>query len=411
MAIITIFGGIYCHSEEIATQIAEDQKLKLIDNTLMDEASIRYNIHRDKLSKAVHGTKSILNRISREREKSIAYVRKTLADLMIDDNLILTGFTSHLLPNTIPHILRVCIIANHDYRKAVGMKVDKISDKEATKRIHQEDKRAFEWTEFVRNKTPWDEELYDVVLPMHDVSIDEAVNLIIENLQKDAVKTTKGALKSVQDNILSSEINLELTLKGHDLDVSVEDGKATLLINKSTLRLESYITEIENIVSSISGVKSARAKVGPLYNTPSISPMGDFTMPSKVLLVDDEKDFVHTLSERLETRDFETAVVYNGEEAISYMNNDEAEVIVLDLKMPGIDGLEVLKQVKKSHPHVEVIILTGHGSEQEREIAMELGAFAYLQKPANIDQLSEKMKQAYKKVQNTKNESTELDVQ
>ena len=71
---------------------------------------------------------------------------------------------------------------------------------------------------------------------------------------------------------------------------------------------------------------------------------------------------------------------------------------VLDLKMPGIDGLEVLRRVKKSHPHVEVIILTGHGSDKEKQTAYDLGAFAYLQKPANIDQLAEKMREAYRKV-------------
>ena len=72
--------------------------------------------------------------------------------------------------------------------------------------------------------------------------------------------------------------------------------------------------------------------------------------------------------------------------------------MVLDLKMPGIDGLEVLRQVKKSHPETEVIILTGHGSEKEEELAIELGAFAYLQKPIDIDKLSETMKNAYKKI-------------
>ena len=82
--------------------------------------------------------------------------------------------------------------------------------------------------------------------------------------------------------------------------------------------------------------------------------------------------------------------------------DDEPEVMVVDLKMPGIDGLEVLRRVKKEHPGIEVIILTGHGSEKEKEQAMELGAFAYLQKPADIDVLAETMKNAYRKTREGK---------
>jgi len=68
------------------------------------------------------------------------------------------------------------------------------------------------------------------------------------------------------------------------------------------------------------------------------------------------------------------------------------------LKMPGIDGIEVLRRMKREHPHVEVIILTGHGSEREEILARELGAFAYLKKPVDIDVLSQTMKEAYRKL-------------
>jgi two-component system response regulator CpxR len=77
---------------------------------------------------------------------------------------------------------------------------------------------------------------------------------------------------------------------------------------------------------------------------------------------------------------------------------EEPEVMVLDLKMPGIDGLEVLRRVKRTHPKTEVIILTGHGSDAEEVLAGELGAFAYLRKPVDIDLLTETMKAAYRKV-------------
>jgi len=76
--------------------------------------------------------------------------------------------------------------------------------------------------------------------------------------------------------------------------------------------------------------------------------------------------------------------------------------MVLDLKMPGINGMEVLRKVKKERPHVEVIILTGHGSEQDKALALEFGAFAYLEKPVDIEVLSKTMKEAYNKINKNK---------
>ena len=101
-------------------------------------------------------------------------------------------------------------------------------------------------------------------------------------------------------------------------------------------------------------------------------------------------------------RDMGTAVFYDSEQALSLMDKEEPEVMVLDLKMPGIDGLEVLRKVKTSRPEIEVIILTGHGHEADRKLCMQLGAFAYLQKPLDINELSETIEKANKKIREKK---------
>ena len=112
---------------------------------------------------------------------------------------------------------------------------------------------------------------------------------------------------------------------------------------------------------------------------------------------DDEKEFIHTLSERLQTRNLESAVVYDGEQALSYIDTDAPDTIVLDLRMPGIDGLEALRRIKEEHPHIEVIIVTGHGSEHDEKLARELGAFEYLNKPVDINELAKLIRAASKK--------------
>jgi len=117
----------------------------------------------------------------------------------------------------------------------------------------------------------------------------------------------------------------------------------------------------------------------------------------KVLMVDDEEDFVKTLAERMQMRDLDSDVALSGEAALQIVEDQIPDVMVLDLKMPGIDGMEVLRRVRKAYPQVQVVILTGHGSEKDEAEARRLGAFAYLQKPVDIEKLIITLKNAYKK--------------
>jgi DNA-binding response OmpR family regulator len=115
----------------------------------------------------------------------------------------------------------------------------------------------------------------------------------------------------------------------------------------------------------------------------------------KVLLVDDEKAFVDTLAQRLSMRELIVDKVYDGEQALSYIKKMDPDVIVLDLKMPGLHGIEVLREIKKIKHDIQVIILTGHGTDKDEEEARKLGGFDFLRKPADIDLLLAKIKEAF----------------
>jgi DNA-binding response OmpR family regulator len=122
----------------------------------------------------------------------------------------------------------------------------------------------------------------------------------------------------------------------------------------------------------------------------------------KVLLVDDEKEFVVTLAERLGMRGIDTETVFEGEGALKKLETYEPDVMVLDLMMPGMSGLTVLEKVKKLYPKIEVILLTGIGSTSEGLTGMRLGAFDYLMKPLQIDELIQKIGSAINKGSSTK---------
>ncbi len=115
----------------------------------------------------------------------------------------------------------------------------------------------------------------------------------------------------------------------------------------------------------------------------------------KVLLVDDERAFVDTLAQRLKMRELNVSTVYDGEQALSYVKEVEPDVMVLDLKMPGLHGIEVLREVKRHYPNMQVIILTGHGTDRDAEEAKRLGGFDFMRKPADIDSLVRRIREAY----------------
>src|SRR4030067_2148641 len=115
------------------------------------------------------------------------------------------------------------------------------------------------------------------------------------------------------------------------------------------------------------------------------------------LMFDDEADFLETIVMRLKRRKIDAYGVDDWKKALEIVENERFDVVVLDFLMPGIDGIETLKLLKKRKPFIEVIILTGHGSVESGLQGMQFGAFDYIMKPADLDELLEKIQQASEK--------------
>ena len=110
-------------------------------------------------------------------------------------------------------------------------------------------------------------------------------------------------------------------------------------------------------------------------------------LAANVLLIDDEEQFLEVLGERLETRGLKVNTVTSGEDALTLIDDKNYDAIILDLAMPGIDGIETLKLLKEKNPDLEIIMLTGHATVQKGIEAMKLGAEDFLEKPVALDQL------------------------
>ena len=120
-------------------------------------------------------------------------------------------------------------------------------------------------------------------------------------------------------------------------------------------------------------------------------------MKIRILLVDDEKEYVETLAERLRTRGFHVTEAFSGDEAVEKLKEYNFDVTVLDVKMPGMSGIEALDEIKKLNPLTEVLMLTGHGTIETAIEGMKKGAYDYLLKPCKMDHLLEKINGAYER--------------
>jgi len=117
-------------------------------------------------------------------------------------------------------------------------------------------------------------------------------------------------------------------------------------------------------------------------------------IPTRVLLVDDEKDFVEMLGLRLEEVGEKVFSAHSGQKCLKVLEKTEIDVVILDILMPGMDGIATLKEIKRRFPLVEVIMLTGHGTTESAVQGLKLGAFDYLLKPARFEELTAKLESA-----------------
>jgi len=404
MPIIAITSGIYSNTGERVQKLSKNLSCEVItDNDIIGEIVRRDGIKKATLLKVIQSKKLAFNDFTHEQEKCIACIKKAVSEYISKGDCIFHGLISHLVPQDVSHVMRVLIITDKSKRIKNGMDKLGVSEKEIKKKMETSDRYAFLWVNTISGKKAWDKSLYDIVIPTDKLNTTESIELILEHSEKLSDIPEDIVEKEAFDFKLAASVEFVLSEIGGGLMAASNNGNIVVTINKKLVMLSKFQQKIIKIVQKVPGVKSVDTKIGQNYYKNDLVYSHEFETPLRILLVDDEKDFVQTLSERLKMRQFTSEVVYNGQEALDFTDREETEVMVLDLKMPGIDGFEVLRKIKQTKPGIEVIILTGHGSEKDKNLCMELGAFAYLQKPADIDQLTDTMKRAYEKINLNKN--------
>lgn len=403
MTVLFVSNALYSNSEEVVSILADQLGCSVVsDQDIIDTTVAVQGLKIKSLLKTIESKNIPFNDFTFEKEKAVAALKKTIAEYVLKGDCIFHGNLGHLIPSYVSHVLKALIITDKEHRLQNGLARTSLSEEDIRKQISESDKVAILWTNYLFEKKAWDPTLYDMVEPTDKLTPHEIAEMIIDASEK-VGRMPEGAIADTcNDFVMAAIIESEIFRYSDYCTVSVKKGDVEITIEKNVTMLSRLKRKLTEMVSGISGVGNVDIRLGVNYYNTSVTRKYEFETPTRILLVDDEKEFVHTLSERLRMRQIETDVVYSGQEALDYTAEGNTEVMVLDLKMPGVDGYEVLKKVKSENPDTEVIILTGHGSEKDRQKCLELGAFAYLQKPADIEKLTTAMKEAYEKINRKK---------
>lgn len=400
MSVITLFSGVFCNEEEVVRDIVDSTGYRWVsDDVIVREAAGLSGIPEGTVRRSFSSKTSVFNRFTQEKERSVAFLRQAAANLLLEDNFVLPGYAGLLIPKTIDHVMRVCLIAKASFRRQMAGEKLSLSENEADQKISIDDYHQGEWTKQLHAaEDPWDPGLYDMVIPMDQTAPSRAAALIKQQMVEPAMQVTESSRAAVEDFRLACQVETALACAGHIVRVEAASGNVTLIMDQQVLMLSRLEKELQSIAGRLPGVVSVNTRLEEAPHESMVYRRYNVEMPAKVLLVDDEREFVQTLSERLQMREMGAVVAYDGPSALELVHNDEPEVMIVDLKLPGMDGMEILNQVKQINPEIEVIIVTGHGSELDREKCLELGAFDYMQKPVDINVLSQKLKQAHDKI-------------
>ncbi len=397
MPLVTIFSASHCGAGEVAREAARRLGWDLVGPEVLERAAREAGITVARLRETLAGAPLFRLHPRRERARRVAHLRLAAARVLAREDLVYHGFAGLLVPREVTHVLRVCLLADREFRLARARAAGAVSERRARRALDRTDLARAEWTRFLFRLGPWDRRLHDLRIPMQETTVEEAARLIEECASRPALRATPASREAMEDFGTAAAVEVALLEEGIVAETASKGGVVTVTVEPSAGRSHAARERIRRVASSVPGVASAEVRVRPRPAQTAFFREEEFQVPTRVLLVDDEKEFVLALSERLEIRRIEPSVAYDGEEALAALEERRPRVIVLDLRMPGMDGMEVLRRVKRSHPEVEVIILTGHGSEKDRALADELGAFAYLQKPVEIDELERTVREADEK--------------
>ncbi len=266
MAIITISRGSYSKGKEVAEKVAHRLGYRCVAREVVLEAAEEFNIPEIKLVRAIHDAPSIFDRFSYSKEKFLAYFQSALLKCLQRDNVVYHGLAGHFLMKGINHVLKVRIISDMQDRIRLEMEREGISYEEAKTVLKKDDTERRRWSESLYGIDTTDATLYDLVIHVRKITVDDAVDLICHTAGLQSFKTSCESQKAIDDLVLASEIKTALIEIKPDIEVFVRNGVVTLGASAFVMRDPELAGELEGIVRRIPGVKEVNVKASHLVD-------------------------------------------------------------------------------------------------------------------------------------------------
>ena len=261
MAIITISRGSYSKGKEVAEKTAERLGYDCISRDIILEASKEFNIPEVKLIRAIHDSPSILSRFSHENEKYIAYIQKQLLSHFKKDNVVYHGLAGHFFVKGVSHVIKVRIIADLDDRVGLEMQREGIPRAEALHLLKKDDEERRKWSQSLYGIDPWDPSLYDMVIHIHKISVDDAVDMIVHAAGLDDFKATPESQKIMNNLVLAAEAKAVLVDINSGLKVTANDGLVIVSGQTKLLHEEALVQDIEKALKTVPGIEDYKINI------------------------------------------------------------------------------------------------------------------------------------------------------
>jgi len=208
MSIITISRGSYYRGREVAEKLAQKLGYQCLSRDILLEASEEFNIPEIKLIRAIKDSPSILNRLTHQKERYIAFIRAALLKHVQKDNVVYHGLFGHFFLQDIPHVLKVRIVADLEDRVADEVKREGISEAKAREMIMKDDEERRKWALHLYGADWWDATLYDLIIHLKNVTVDDAVSLLCHMVQLPGFQTTPESQEAINNLVEATRMEM-----------------------------------------------------------------------------------------------------------------------------------------------------------------------------------------------------------
>ena len=261
MAIITISRGSYSRGKEVAEKVGKQLGYSCISRDILLEASKKFSTPEIKLVRAIHDAPSLLGRFAYGKEKYIAFIEAAILQHFKENDTVYCGLAGHFFVRGVSHVLKVRILAEFEERVASEMARKGIGEKEAVDLLRKDDEERKKWSKYLHGIDTGDPSLYDLVIHIKKIGVDDAVEIICKTVGLQIFQTTPQSQKMVEDLALAAEVRAALVDLKPDVEVQASHGSIRIHTAVNESKDMAVVKAMEKIGKSVPGVTEVTTEI------------------------------------------------------------------------------------------------------------------------------------------------------